>query len=340
MGSQEEFERVYGKSTAQFREDIKGDIRSELLINRQRGVLLSEAEITPKEVKAFYKGLDKDSLGLLPAEVQLNHIVLNSPWSKESEVQAKKALIDAKAAIDAGEDFGDVAAKLTDEPGGKDRKGSLGWFGRGQMVPQFEEKVYLMRVGEVSEPFKTEFGYHIVKLYERRGEMVLASHILKRLDYSVNGDSIVMDSLTRILDLVSTDSLSFEQAAIVYSSDRMSKHCGGCISNPQTQELKIPMDMLDPDMYFKIDEMKPGEISKPMEMTSTDGSRAFHVIYLKSKIPPHSPNLKDDYQKIRNAALQTKQAENFDKWLQSAKKNIYIDIKPTECTNALKNWVE
>jgi len=225
------------------------------------------------------------------------------------------------------------------EPGGKERKGSLSWFGRGMMVPEFEEVVYQMRIGDISEPFKTEFGYHVVKLNDKRGERVNASHILRRLSVSADGDSIAMDSLRKILDLIDKDSVTFEQAAIQYSSDRYSKHCGGCISNPKTQELKIPLDALDADTYFKIDAMNEGDISDPVEYIQPDGSRVFRVIQLKNKIPPHKPNLKDDYQKIMKAALQAKQAEKFEEWLQSAKKNIYIDIKPTECQNALKNWV-
>ena len=298
MGGEKKFEEVYGKSVDQFRIDIREDIRSELLINRQRQTMMGEATVTPKEVKQFYKLIPKDSLGLLPAEVMINHIVINPPFSEESEKAAKELLSELRyRATEGGEDFSELAAKYTDEPGGKQRKGDLSWFGRGQMVPEFEEVAYQMRVGEVSEPLKTDFGYHIIKLHEKRGEMLHASHILKRLTYSTNGDSIAIDSLNKILELINTDSLTFEQAAILYSSDRNTKHCGGCLTNPQTNELRVPMDLLDADMYFKIDEMKPGEISKPMELIQPDGSRAFHVVYLKSKIPPHSPNLKDDYQK-------------------------------------------
>ncbi|MEM6800507.1 MAG: peptidylprolyl isomerase [Bacteroidota bacterium] len=335
-----EFERIYGKSVTQFREDIKEEIRDELLVEQQRSILFRESTITPKEVKEFYKSIPIDSLGLLPAEVQINHIVITPPFSKSSEERAVDILNKAREEAMADGDFGALATKYTMEPGGKERKGSLSWFGRGQMVPEFEEVVYQMRVGEVSEPFKTEFGYHIVKLNDKRGERVNASHILRRLSVSANGDSIAMDSLRKIMDLVALDSMTFEQAAIRYSSDRYSKHCGGCISNPQTQELKIPLDALDADTYFKIDAMKEGETTDPVEYIQPDGSRVFRVLQLKNKIPPHKPNLKDDYQKIMKAALQAKQAEKFEEWLESAKKNIYIDIKPTECQNALKNWVE
>ena len=336
-----EFERIYGKSVAQFKEDIREDIKNELLINRQRQTLLANAEITPKEVKGFYRNMDKDSLGSLPAEVELNHIVVVPPPSEESLVKVEEQLLELKRQVmEEGANFSELAGRFSDEPGAYKSKGYLGEFGRGVMVPQFEETVFQMRPGDISDPIQTEFGFHIILLHERRGQIVKASHILKRLEPSTNGDSIAIDSLNKILALIETDSLTFEQAAIRFSADRTTKHCGGCITNPQTQELRIPMDLLDYDMFFKVDELEAGEISKPMEMTMPDNSRAFHVLYLKNKIPPHRPNLKDDYQKIRDAALRSKQFEDFEEWLTSAKKNIYIDIKPTECYNALKNWVE
>lgn len=340
MGSEQRFEEVYGRSIEQFQADINGDIRKELLTDAQRRALFSGADVTPKEVRKFYSTLNQDSLGYLPAEVQINHIVLQPKFSQESENRAVELLSGLAEEAREGFDFAELAKRHTQEPGGRQRGGSLGWFGRGTMVPQFEEIAYRLRVGEVSEPFKSEFGYHIIRLNDKRGELLNASHILRRLSTSSDGEQVAIDSLNTIMELVDSDSLTFEQAAIRYSSDRQTKHCGGCISNPQTGDLRIPLDALDADMYFKIDEMEEGEISEPMELLQPDGTKVFHVVYLKRKIPPHAPNLEDDYQKIRDVALQAKQAEIFDEWLISAKKNIYIDIKPTECSEALKNWIE
>lgn len=337
---EDEFEEIYGKTIQQFRADIKDDIRNELLVNQMRQQVLNDADITPKEVKRFFRSLDQDSVGLLPAEVEVNHIVIKPPMSAESINRAREKLRELRRRALSGEDFGLLAANNTQEPGGRQRRGELGWFGRGQMVPAFEEVAYQMREGDISEPFRSEFGMHIIRLHERRGEMLHASHILMRLSPSTNGDSIAMDSLRQIRTLIDSDSLTFEQAAIRFSQDQRTSHCGGCITSPQSGEIRIPMDALNAELYFKIDEMEEGEISDPMEMRQQDGSRAFHIIYLNKKIPPHEPNLQDDYQKIRDAALQAKQAEKFDRWLRSARKNIYIDIKPTECQNALQSWAD
>lgn len=336
-----QFVSIYGKSVAQFRVDITDDIRKELLTDQQRQALISDIDVTPKEVKKFFNSIPIDSMGILPAEVQLYHIVIRPPWSKESIEKVKNELSGYRDQIVSNSATIEMLAqKHSDEPAARKTKGSLGDFGRGMMVPEFEEVVYQMRVGEVSRPFQTEFGIHLAKLNDRRGEIVNVTHILKIPKDDAQGDKIAKDSLANIRKLILLDTLTFEEAAIRYSEDRATRDCGGCISNPQTRELRIPLDALDADLYFKVESMKEGEISEPLEMIEPDGSRSFHIIYLKNKIPPHKPNLKDDYQKIRNAALQNKQAEVFDKWLEQAQSNIFIDIKPSECANALKNWIK
>lgn len=340
MGSEAEFVKIYGKSIAQFRLDIWEDIQKELLIDQMQQTLISGQTITPREVKQFFKGMNIDSVGFLPAEMQLNHIVVVPPFDEQSKKDAVDALEAVrKEILDEGKDFGFMAIDHSDGPSGP-RGGSLGEVYRGQMVPEFEEVIYSMREGEVSDVFETEFGFHIAKVHKIKGQVIECSHILKIPKRSANADSIAMDSLRKILKFVETDSLTFEQAAIRFSQDRATRDCGGCISDPRSGELRIPLDQLDSDLYFKVEEMKEGEISDPLELSMPDGTNAFHVIYVKRKIPPHRPSLENDYKKIQKAALQYKQAEKFEEWLESAKKNIYIDIKPNVCSNALKSWIE
>lgn len=339
-GDEEQFEKIYGKPIIQFREDIKDEIEDELLIDRMRTTVLSEATVTPREVKDFFKSIPQDSTGLLPAEVMVNQIVSTPPFSEESKEEARETLAEIRRQVlEEGADFAAMARKYSQGPSGPNG-GKLGEIRRGQMVPEFESVVYNMRENEVSRPFQTEFGFHIAKLHKRTGEVLEASHILLVPRRSANGDSVAISRLKQALEFIEADSLNFEQAAIRFSDDRATKDCGGCIVNPENGELRIPMNALPADLFFQIDEMKPGDISEPMEFEKPDGTRAFRVLYLKRKIPPHKPNLKDDYKTIRNAALRARQSDKFEEWLESAKKNIYIDIKPTECTNALKTWVQ
>ena len=163
-------------------------------------------------------------------------------------------------------------------------------FGRGQMVLEFEAVAYNMRKGEISKPFKTEFGYHIVQLEDRTGELLTARHILIKPRNSANGDSVAIKKLNDIRENIMNDSLTFEQAAIRNSEDRGTKDCGGCVVNTQTLERKIPMDALDAETFFLIDELDEGDISEPVEFLSPDGRRMFRIVYLKTKVPPHKPS--------------------------------------------------
>ncbi|MFN0203376.1 MAG: peptidylprolyl isomerase [Bacteroidia bacterium] len=342
LKSPKDFIEITGKSVPQFKNDIRDIIKDELLVDRQRTKVLANANVTPKEVKDFFSGIPVDSLGLLPAEVELNHIVAFPPPSEKNRAESKRRLTEVRRKVmEENADFTEMAKKYSEEPGARQSGGNLGDFGRGMMTPEFESVVYSMRVGEVSEVFETPFGYHIVKLNSRKGEIVNASHVLMIPQPGTNGDSIAIQKLNKALALVKKDSMTFEQAAIKFSEDRESKDCGGCVLNLKNGELRIPMSQLSSEFYFKVDAMKEGEISDPQEYLTPNGKRAFHVIYLRNKIAPHAPNMKDDYKKIQTAALQSKQSEVFDKWLKSAKKNVYIEIKEgTECYEALKYWTE
>ncbi len=339
MGGIEQFVEVAGKSPEEFKQDVREPVKEELLIERQRNRVLASANVTPKEVNDYFRTIPKDSLGLLPAEVEISHIVATPPFSEESKKAAKKKIEEArKKVVEEKKDFTEIAKKYSEEPGAYKTGGNLGEFQRGMMVPEFEATAYSMRVGDISQVIETEFGYHVIKLLARRGEILNAQHILVTPDRDTKGDSIAMVRLKKALRLVRSDSMTFEQAAIAFSQERGSKDCGGCVQNPKNGELRIPLSALDPEFFFKVDVMKQGEISEPMEYTLPDGTRAFHVLYLKKKIPAHNPNMRDDYKKINNAANVAKQTKVFDKWIVLAKKNVYIDIKTEECAAGLAKW--
>lgn len=340
LGSEEALSEAYGgKSVLEIRRDLKPEIKEQLLNDMMRQQILNEITVTPREVKEFYKSIPEDSLPYLPAEVELYHIVIKPPFSEKSVEEAREELdLIYKMATSGQHEFGDLATKYSEGPTAA-RRGFLGEFARGQMVPEFDEVIFNLKEGEVSPPFQSQFGWHIAKLHKRLGDRVQASHILIVPDRTSEDDKAAIARLEEIKSLIQSDSLTFFEAAIKFSEDPESKDCGGCIKNPQTGELRIPLDMLDADMFFKVDEMKEGEISEPTQLIRAQSSeKVFHMLYLKDKVAPHIANLKDDYQKLANAAKQNKQLTGLDTWLQKAKTNIYINIKDETCAAALKNW--
>lgn len=339
-GGVDKLEAVYQKPLVEIKEELRPEIKSQILIQRMREKVLGDITVTPREVRKFFNDIPKDSLPLLPAEVELYHLAIQPKASASSKKDTKERLVDIRTKIVNGADFAEMAKKYSEDFGSAKLGGRLGEFGRGRMVPEFEEVAFKMDEGKVSEVFESQYGFHIIKLNKRTGEMVDASHILLIPKRTTADDSAAVKRLEEIKELIEDDSLTFQQASLEFSDDEATKSNGGAIKNPQNGEFRIPHDMLDADFFFKVDRMKEGDITEPMEWIQPDGTRAFHMLYLKKKIPPHTANLDEDYQKIMAAATQAKQGEKLEKWFESAKENIYIEIKDKDCQSALINWIK
>lgn len=341
-GGVEPLEEIYGKPLIEIRADLKPDIRDQLLIEDMRQKIVTKVAVTPREVKRFYAAIPKDSLPFLPAEVEIFHLVQKPKATPESKTKAKAYLNSVRDQIISGKaDFAETAKKISLDFGSARVGGDLGEFTRGRMVPEFEEVAFKSKEGEVSTVFETDFGFHIMQVYKRVGEMVSARHILITPQLTAEDDSVAFKRLVEIRRMiVDLDTVSFQTAAIRWSHDASTQSCGGCIKNPQTGETRIPLDLLDADFYLKVDDMKEGDVSEPMEWIQPDGKRAFHLLHLKRRIPPHVANLEDDYQRIQEAALQARQAEVLEEWFQTARKNIYIEIKDPACREVLTNWIQ
>jgi peptidyl-prolyl cis-trans isomerase SurA len=338
FGSIAKLEENYRKSLVELKAELRPEIKELLLIEQQKAKITEDVSITPKEVEAYYASIPKDSLPYLPSEVILNHIVVIPPISEKNKKDAKTKLEDVRHQIlNEKMKFAEMA-KFHSMDGSAQQGGYLGEFSRGKMVPEFEEVVYNLREGEISEVFETPFGYHIVQLHKRLGETVSASHILIRPYKDKNDDALAIERLKELRAMLDTDTITFEKVASKYSDDPETKDCGGCIMNPNTGEYRVPIDALDAELFFKVDKLKEGEISAPMEIIMRDGTKAFHIVKLKRKYLPHTANLKEDYQKIHRAALELKKSEAIEKWFDTARRQVFIDVKYTECANAIKTW--
>ncbi|MBK9448154.1 MAG: peptidylprolyl isomerase [Bacteroidetes bacterium] len=342
FGSIAKLEEEYHKPLIEIKADLWPEIQDQLLVERMREQIISKVVITPREVKKFYNGFPSDSLPYLPAEVELFHIVKRPVATDAAIKDAKAKLETAREQIVRGEvGFQEMAKKISEDFGSARLGGDLGEFGRGRMVPAFEEIAFKSKEGEISQVFKSEFGFHIMQVYKIVGELVSARHILVAPRVNYEDELRAEEQLKEIrAKIEATDTLTFERAAREYSDDDETKTCGGCIKNPQTGETRIPLDLLDADFYLKVDEMKEGDITEPMEWIQPDNKKVYHMLYLKKRVAPHVASLEADYQKIQSAALQAKQAGELERWLMSARKNIFIEIKDTDCKEVLSNWIQ
>ncbi len=338
-GGEAEFEKLMGKSILQFKIELRPKIKEQLLIEQQKNKITENVQVTPKEIRQFFNQIPVDSLPYLPAEVEVYQIVIIPKPSQESKEKARAKLQNIRNQILAGSAFEDMAKFYSEDIESAKQGGSLGEFKKGQMVPEFDDVVFSLKEGEISEVFETQYGYHIVKLHKIMGDRAKASHILISPEKTPKDEEVALDKIKKILQEIK-DSTKFEVAAAKYSDDVQTKMYGGLIMNPQTGEPKVPLDQLDAEVYLAIDKLQEGEISEPREFYSKNPriGKAYHIVYLKKKYPPHVATLESDYTKFKQAALEAKKMEAMEKWFHKAKEQVYIDIKDNTCKQALENW--
>lgn len=336
-----QFEEYYGKTVNEMKEELRDGLKNQLLAQRMQQTILEGVKVTPSEVKTFFYSIPKDSLPYFGSEVELAEIVVIPKVNDEQKQIARAKLEEIrKRIVEKGEDFGEVAAKTSHDTGSARAKGSLGWNKRGTFVPEFEAVVYNSDIDEVSEIFESEFGFHILQLQERRGNNVLVRHILIRPEVTKEDIDLAFNKIKSIKNQIVSDSISFEAAVKLYSSDKVQSYTNsGRMINPYTGNTFFQIDQLEPDEYFATDTLEINEITDPFPMTAMDGTKAFKIIKLLTRTDPHVANLREDYTKIKMAAIEQQKSIFIEKWLSEnvSSTYIWIDKMYRDCP-ALKIW--
>jgi peptidyl-prolyl cis-trans isomerase SurA len=321
----EELEQVYGKPLDQIRLELRDQIREQMIVQKMEQTITEKVNVTPSEVKRFFDKIPKDSLPYFSASVEVAQIVKIAESSKAQKEAAKNQLLDLRTRILSGEDFQTLASKYSDDPSVVQNKGDMGFVGRGEMVPEFEATAFKLKPNEISMPFESDFGFHIMQLLERRGNEYHSRHILISPKPSSEDLAEAKEFLDSIRTAVLSDTITFEAAAKAHSDDPNTKGNGGYFID-QAGSQRVQIDELDPIVFFKVDSMKVGDISKPIVYRTDDQKDAVRILYYKSRIPPHLASLKDDYQRIQMATLNEKKNKILEKWFLKARQDVFINI--------------
>lgn len=325
--SPEELERRYGKSLDQIKLELRDQIREQLLSREMTQKITKDMKITPAEVKRFFNKIPTDSLPYYSSDVQIGQIVKIAKISVAQEEEAKRRLNELRDRILAGENFNELALKYSEDPSARQNGGEMGFVGRGSMVPPYEAMAFKLRKGEISIPFKSQFGHHIMQLIERRGNEYNSRHILLLGNPSAEDVQRAQHYLDSLRRKIVKDSIKFEYAAKQYSDDNETKGRGGYFTD-QDGGTNVSLRDIDPVVYLAIDTMKVGTISKPIAYRTDDGKEAVRILYYKAKLPPHQANLKDDWHRIQSAALAEKRDKAIGKWFNKSKGDVFINIDP------------
>jgi len=326
FGSQQKLEEFYDKSLDEFKNELREPLRQELLSQQAQGQIVESVKITPNETKEYFNNIKPDSIPIIPTEYEIGQIVKTPVVGPAQLKEAREKLVALRARILKGEKFSTLAVLYSEDPGSAAKGGELGLFTRGSMAPEFESAAFnLKNKNDISEIIKTKFGFHLLQLIERKGDFVNVRHILIIPKVSPDDLALAAVKLDSIADMVRTDSLTFAKAAVMYSDDP-GKVNGGLIQSQSSGNTRLAADELDPKVFFVIDKMKPGEISSSVPYTTEDGTQAYRVLYLKLRTEPHKANLKDDYNKIQEWALDNKKSKVIASWVESKSKTAYIRL--------------
>ncbi len=342
IGSEKQLEDYYKKTILEIKEDFRELIRNQLLTEEMQRNIAGEIIVTPSEVKKFYKRAPKDSLPLINSQIEIRQIVKIPPFSDEAKSEVREKLLNLRKRIINGERFSTLAVLYSEDKGTAIKGGELGFTNKADLVTEFANTAFSLKKGVVSTIVETEFGYHIIKLIDRRNDQVNVRHILMKPKTSIEAKlqaKSFLDSLSRVIRI---DSITFKNAARGYSDDPDSRLSGGIILNPRTGDTKFEMDQLDREMYYVVKDMKTGEISEPFETIDEKGNLVYKIVSITSRSKPHTANLVNDYKILQELTKQSKQQEFFGNWIKDKQKNTYIRIVDDyqTCIFSNKGWLD
>jgi len=330
-GGQERLEQFLNRSLIQYKDEIRPDIREQLVANKMQGTISEKVSVSPDEVKKYFERIPKDSLPSFNTEVEVGAVVLYPKLTKKEKEAYRDRVEALRLRIKGGEDFGTLSRLYSQDLGSATEGGDLGFMDRTMLVKEFAANAFKIKPGEMSQVFETEYGFHVLKVMERRGEQVRAQHILIKTEptpASLERCKALADS---VFNLVSTKKLDFSAAASLHSDDNDTKFNGGMMlnsENVQSRSTFIPTDKLDPALFLTIDTMKVGTISNPSSFASPAGQQGYRFVFLKSRIGPHKASLEQDYPKIKDAAYEDEVNKVVSAWFEKRRKSTFIKIDP------------
>ncbi len=330
-------EEFYGQSVDEMKAMLSMDMRNQILAERMQGNVTDKATITPMEVQRFFGNIPKDSLPYFNAEVEIREIIYKPKVSAEEHTRARQKIDDLRKRIaEQGEDFAELAKKFSDDPGSGAQGGDLGFQKRGTFVPEFEAMAYKLDVNQLSPVVETEFGFHIIQLLERRGNLIHCRHILIKPEITEADMDAAQMKLDTVRQLIRDGKLSFTDAVKRFGDkNQQSYNNDGRVANPRTGNSFFEVADLETSVFFAIDGIKEGDIAEPFRFKAPDGSEMFRLVQLVSRSKPHKADLKLDYGKIQTAALEQKKGEYTEKWVLEKLNSTYLSVSDmfSDCPN-------
>ncbi|MGS2727828.1 peptidylprolyl isomerase [Psychroserpens sp. BH13MA-6] len=328
-GSMAELLEYYNKDSEQSLRDEMFEINKNVkLASDMQRKIIEDVEVTPEEVRDYFNSIPKDERPIFGTELKVAQIVVIPEISEESKQEVIDRLKEYKAdVIENGASFTTKAVFYSDDTGSRS-KGGMYTLNRKrpQMVKEFRDVAFSLQEGEISEPFETDFGYHIILLEKIRGQEYDVRHILLRPDVTEEAIKAAREKITKVREQILAGDMTFADAAREFSDEEETKYEGGQLINPYTQESSMELTKMDPELYGQIQDLKDGEISLVLEEQDRVNPIKFKILTVTDRIDEHEADFARDYLKIKNLALQDKQYKVIEKWQEEKIYDTYVKI--------------
>lgn len=326
-GSEEVLAQSSGKPITAIKSELRERIREQLMIEKLRGQVIRNITTTPQEVKSFFGALPAQERPFCPAEVVVRQIVQYPQISKQEKDALCKQLTAFRTRIQQGESFAALAQKYSQDPGSASRGGEIGFWRLGELAPAYEATALALQPGELSKPVMTQFGFHLIQLIAREGDRYNSRHILLKPNPEAIDVKVAQASLAQLRDTILAGKLTFEEAAKTASEDTATASIGGLMTGAEG-EMRMALDDLPPDVFFVVEQLKPGSISDPVEFTTPDNRKAARILLLEEKISAHQANLAQDYAKIQQLLIDRKRTAALQTWFKDVRSSISVRLAP------------
>ena len=340
IGSEKEVEKYFSKSIVQLKAEMSETIKEQLKTEQMQAKIIAKVTVTPSEVRQFFRQMTPKEVPEIGSQLEYAQLTMLPSITEKQDLEVKAKLRDFKKRIENGDNFATLAIMYSEDPGSARNGGEMDYVGRAMLDQTFATEAFNLKPNQVSKVVRSEFGYHIIQLIDRKGEKIKCRHILIRPKIDAKELDLAKQRVDSIADFVRTGKISWDQASYMYSSDKNTKNNGGLVTSQRTGSSKFEMSELDPDVSKVIVDMNIGDTSRPFLTLDDKQREVYKVIKLNNKTKSHKANLQDDYQKISEMFLAKKKEDIYRKWIakQQSKTYIHVDDSYANCNFKLKSW--
>ena len=341
FGSVEAFEAEYGQSVSEWKAEFEDPVREQLLAGRMQAEINQQVRATPAEVNQLFASTPADSLPLIPEAVRYRELVMQPAITERQKAEVRNFLDSVRTQVSTGKMSLTLAAsRYSEDPGSKYKGGCYENVGRGQFVPEFEAAAFDTPVGDLSPVFESDFGYHFLRVTDRRGQTFSACHVL----VSPKVDPVALQTMGTEMDgvmaQIESEEISMDEAIVLHSTREETSNQGGRVVNPRDGGTLFGSDELDPNLFFLLNAMQPGEVSEPIQLLDADDQGYWISVQLEERVPAHRANPTQDFGYFQTIVENELREKQLKKWTLKAIDYTFVRIDaPYDACSFDNQWI-